>query len=260
MPLLKRVAFFFAMNEFRFLSYHTEYSCTGTYNKEMCANACFAGVFSRVHYDSDIVYTIHLYSGIDFCTKYHYSNACLFSKHEIRNHLRQLKGIYPFGYRVLEKSNNEGQVYYEVKLHLNNVPATFHKYVLTWLRYTYEYPYNVILKDTYRLKKDSMFRFESIANIFNVVSNCYPDDVNDIHSIAENIIHKPLRKCKLCERIRKADRLEEIYNFLYINAIKLPKQIEGFECKDLEYWSEELFELKKSTYIEMYKTIKSKRR
>ena len=37
-------------------------------------------------------------------------------------------------------------------LRLNNVPPTFHKYVLTWLRYTYEFPYNVFLKDAYNLK------------------------------------------------------------------------------------------------------------
>ena len=226
----------------------------------MGVDVCFSNVFSRMNNNSDIIYTVRLYPGVDLCVKNHHSNACLFSRHEVRNHLRQLRGMYPFRYRVLEKATDDGQIYYEVVIHLKEVPATFHKYVLTWLRYTYEYPYNVILKDAYRLKKDPTFRFESIANIFNVVSNCCSDYVGEGHSVAEASIHEPLRKDELRERIREVDRLNSIYKILSIKKTKLPEEIEGFGYRDLEYWSEELFELRKPTYMKMYNAIKSKRK
>lgn len=251
---------FLKMKEFNYLSYHTEYSCTGTFNKKMSKEVCFARVFHNVKDDSDIVYTIILYPGVDFCVKHHRSNACLFNRHEVENHLRQLRGIFPFSYRVLEKINKDDQVYYGVTLHIKEVPATFHKYVLTWLRYTYEFPYNVILRDAYRLKKDPIFRFESISNIFNIVSNCSQEYVGEGHSIAEASVHKPLKKDQLRERIKAVNELNSIYTILNANKPKLPENIGKFGTRDLGYWSEELFEHRKPIYMEMYNIIKKRKK
>lgn len=248
------------MNEFKYLSYHTEYSCVGSYKRKMSVSACFSEIFSRVRDNSDIIYKVLVYPGTDLCTEKHYSNACLLSKHEVRNHLRQLRSIYPFGYRVLEKFRDDGQMYYEVMLHLKGVPVTFHKYVLTWLRYTYEYPYNVILRDAYMLKKDPAFRFESISNIFNVVSNCCPDYVGEGHSVSEDSIHDPIKKEELREQIRRVDRLNSIYKILSLKKFKLPEELRDFDCKDLEYWSPELFELRKPIYMKMYNAIKKSKK
>lgn len=245
------------MKEFSYLSYHTEYSCTGSYNRNMSAGVCFAEAFSAIRNDSDIVYNVRLYPGVDLCVRRHLSNACLFSKREINNHLRQLKYMYPFNYKILEKTE-DGKLFYEVVLHLKEVPATFHKYVLTWLRYTYEYPYNVILRDAYTLKKDPMFRFESIANIFNVISICCPTFVGEGHSISANSVNSPLKKEELRAKIREVNYLNHIYEKLSLKKSKLPDEIRDFNCQDLEYWSEELFELRKPTYLKMYHAIKNK--
>lgn len=243
------------MNEFKYLSYHTEYSCDGTCNKKMSSEVCFSGIFSKITNESDITYNIRLYPGLDLCVESHNSNACLFTKNELKNHLRQLNDMYPFSYRVVEEVVRD-KVCYRVVLHLKDVPATFHKYVLTWLRYTYEYPYNVILRDAYILKKDPIFRFESISNIFNVVSICCPAFVGEGHSISADSINKPLRKKELRDRIKEVNRLNGIYEKLKLKKSKLPDKIRDFDCYDAEYWSEELFEFRKPTYMNMFNKIK----
>lgn len=245
------------MKEFDYLNYHTEYSCEGTYKKKLSREVCFSEVFDMIEDDSDIKYTVLLYPGINMCVDKHRSNACLFSVQEVKNHLRQLRGIYPFSYKVIEKINEDNVPYFKVTLHIKDVPASFHKYVLTWLRYTYEYPYNVILRDAYRLKQDPEFRFMSIADLFNVVSNCCNDFVGEGHSISADNIHRPLKKEELKERIKEVDRLNDIYQFLELRKNKLPRKIDKYGTKDLEYWSQKLFDVRKPIYMKMYNAIKN---
>lgn len=247
------------MEEFRLLNYHTEYSCSGTFNKKMDTQVCFSQAFHNVRNNSSIQYIVRLYPDIKFVSENHKSNMCVLNRNEIKNHLRQLTGIFPFEYRVVKTKVNNYPCY-EVHIHLCDVPATFHKYVLTWIRYSYEFPYNVILKDTYMLKKDPMFRFTSISNLFNVVSNCYPYGVGEGHSIFESHIHIPLKKAELRDRIKEVDRLNYIYQELKgINKMKLPAKIKNFSSTDIEYWSPEFFEMRKNIYINMYNQIKAKR-
>ena len=246
------------MKEFRYLSYHTEYSCSGTYNLKMGARVCFANVFNMVNDDSNIKYKIRLYPGIDFCKKANHSNACLFSKQEIRNHLLQLKALYPFSYRVADKMKDDNKIIV-IHLHLKDVPATFHKYILTWVRYLYEYPYNVILKDAYWLKKDPRFRFQSISALFNIVACCQKCYVGEGHSIREDHIHTPITKAELKERIKKVKCLNDIYKDMNIGRNVLPEKIGKFSYNDIEYWSEELFnEVRKPVYVELYNRVKGR--
>lgn len=246
------------MKEFRCLSYHTEYSCSGTYNLKMGARICFANVFNMVNDNSNIKYKIRLYPGIDFCKKSSLSNACLFSKQEIRNHLLQLKALYPFSYRVSDEMKGDDKIIV-IHLHLKNVPAIFHKYILTWVRYLYEYPYNVILKDSYRLRKDSRFRFQSISSLFNIVACCQVCYVGEGHSIREDHVHTPITKAELKERIGEVKCLNDIYKDMDIGRDRLPRTIRKFSCNDIEYWSEELFdEVRKPVYVELYNKVRGR--
>lgn len=246
------------MKEFRFLTYYTEYSCSGTYNLKMGARPCFGSAFNNVRNNSNIKYKIRLYPGINFCKKVSCSNACLFSKQEIRNHLLQLKALFPFSYRVLDEMK-EGNKIISIHLHLKNVPAIFHKYILTWIRYLYEYPYNVILKDAYLLKEDLGLRFQSMSFLFNIVSSCQREDVDEGHSIRENHLHTPITKSELKERIKEVRCLNDIYEDMNINRNRVPEQIGEFSRKDIEYWSEELFnEVRKPIYVELYNKVKGR--
>lgn len=246
------------MKEFRYLTYHTEYSCSGTYNLKMGARICFANVFNAVRDDSNIRYKIRLYPGIDFCKNKNLANACLFNKQEIRNHLLQLKDLFPFSYRVLDGVKGNDKII-TVYLHLKDVPATFHKYILTWVRYLYEYPYNVILKDAYLLREALGLKFQPISFLFNIVACCQSVYVGEGHSIGERHLHAPLTKAKLKERIRKAEYLSDIYHYMDADNDKLPEIIEGFSYNDIEYWSEELFnEGRKPVYVKLYNKVKGR--
>ena len=91
------------MNDFQFLDYHTEYSCKGTFEKEMDVEACFSFVFDKT--DEENVseeYEVILYKGTAFSREHHNSNSCLFTKKQLINHLRQAQGIYPFDFHITE--------------------------------------------------------------------------------------------------------------------------------------------------------------
>ena len=224
----------------------------------MGAEACFRRVFDAVRDDSNIKYKIILYPGTDFCKDTRQSNACLFSKQEIRNHLLQLKALYPFSYRVADEITEDNKIIV-IHLHLKDVPATFHKYILTWIRYLYEYPYNVILKDAYWLGKDPRFRFQSISALFNIIAYCQCYTVGEGHSIRESHLHIPITKAELRERIKTEKSLNNIYKVMNIDRDKLPNKVGEFSYKDMEYWSEELFnEIRKPIYVELYNKIKGR--
>lgn len=241
------------MNEFRYLSYCTIYSCKGSKSIGKSERACFAYIF-RDNFPNkfDISYKIIIYPNTRKC-KNGKNNYCLLTKDEIRNHLRRLRSIYPLHYKVT------GDNLYTVYIRLKDVPQTFHKYVLTWLRYTYEYPYNVILKDVCWLKKDSQFRFVSTATLFNVVARCFPSFVEGLHSIAEHKTHIPTKIKDLRKSIDNNTYLGDLYKYATIEVInKIPRDIKDFNIYDVEYWdNEEWFnQYRKKFYIDQYNKIK----
>lgn len=245
------------MKEFRFVDYHTIYSCRGSLERPMGSRACFGYVFNTfIPEDAHIIYTILTYKGVEFVKNTQESNACLFTKEEIRNHLRQLKSLYPIHYRVEDYREKDNEKYEKIKisLELKDVPPTFHKYALAWLRYIYEYPYNVILRDAYTLKKDTTFRFESISNLFNLILGCFNQDVRAVHRIPRSQVSVPMKLTEIRERIQEVDKLNDIYKDLEIHINKIPSMIGLYTVKDIEYWTEG-FEQRKPIYMEAYKEI-----
>lgn len=253
------------MKDFQFLDYHTEYSCKGTFEKEMDVEACFSFVFNKT--DEENVseeYEVILYKGTDFSREKHNSNSCLFTKKQIRNHLRQAQGIYPFDFHITEAAKWRGSYnVFKVHLKLTNVPGTFHKYLLTWLRYMYEYPYNVILYDAYKLKKDPCFRFTSMSDLFNLVLGCFNENPAAIHQIAENQVSKTMLKRDIREKLQNIQILNNIYvklkNKVKINQI--PNGDGNLTTTDFEFWeSDDIFERRrKPVYMNVYKEIIKKK-
>jgi hypothetical protein len=245
------------MKDFQYLDYHTEYSCKGDFEKQMKREYCFSLAFNKTNRDSvSEEYIIILYKGIEFCKKTHNSNACLFTKQQIRNHLKQAQEIYPFKYRVTEISNwkNRGTVF-RVHLTLKDVPGTFHKYILTWLRYMYEYPYNVLLCDAYKLKTEKCFRYSSISNLFNLVLGSYCRNPRSIHQITENNISKKMSKKELQVKLKNVRELNDIYLKLGDKKSTIPGEALGKTISDIEYWkNNEIFNTyRKPVYMKVYK-------
>lgn len=252
------------MEDFRFLNYSTEYSCNGQFKKEMSKEPCFGYVFINTstrciseHYE------VILYSGLKYVQKTKNSNACLFTRQQIRNHLKQAQGIYPFNFRIKEIKDWKGYTTFKVYLNLKDVPGTFHRYLLTWLRYIYEYPYNMIILDAYKLKKEPEFKFTSIANLFNLTLGCFCDFIREIHQIPRNQISKVISKKDLRKKIEQIKNLNNIYDRLKKKKEEntIPKTIKDFNVKDLEYWITDGFfeEYRKPIYMNVYKQIIKKK-
>lgn len=253
------------MNDFQFLDYHTEYSCKGAFEKRMDAEACFSFVFAQTGKENiSEEYEVILYKGTAFSREHHNSNSCLFTKKQIRNHLKQAQGIYPFDFHITEAAKwRGGYSVFKIHLKLTNVPGTFHNYLLTWLRYMYEYPYNVILYDAYKLKRDPCFRFTSMSDLFNLVLSCFNEDPRDIHQIARNQVSKTMLKRDIREKLQNIQILNNIYvklkNKVKINQI--PNGDGGLTTTDFEFWeSDDIFERRrKPVYMNVYKEIIKKK-
>lgn len=249
------------MQEFRLLRFYTPYSCKGEWapsykaNIRMGPRICFQLVWHNIKNTSNLSYKIIIYMGTLRSKIKHENNACLLTIEQLRNHLRQLRHIYPLHYKVTDISDSEYNKV-SVSIHLKEVPALYHKYVLTWLRYTYEYPYNVLLRDTYLLKKDPQFRFVSIANLFNAVTFSNPFLTGEGHSISADTPHFFLTRKELKESIKTNIMLNDIYcrQRHYKKTYDIPQ---GFSFNDIEWWNEENFELyRKPVYIKTYNRLK----
>ena len=231
----------------------------------MDVEACFSFVFNQI--DEENVseeYEVILYKGTAFSREHHNSNSCLFTKKQIRNHLKQAQGIYPFDFYITEAAKwRGGYNVFKIHLKLTNVPGTFHKYLLTWLRYMYEYPYNVILYDAYKLKKDPCFRFTSMSDLFNLVLSCFNENPADIHQIARNQVSKTMLKRDIREKLQNIQILNDVYvklkNKVKINQI--PNGDGNLTTTDFEFWeSDDIFERRrKPVYMNVYKEIIKKK-
>lgn len=244
------------MKEFRFLSFHTVYSCTGDLARGLESDACFGYVFNRIREKMKVNYDIILYRGTERAAKDHLSNACLLPLEVVRNHVDKLNRLYPVKYSVEEVNDfalgrNKRMNVFIVHLELKEVPPTFHKYCLTWVRYLYEYPYNVLIRDAYMLKQDPIFRFESIANIFNLCLGCFNDYGNDIHQIPLNVLPESLKISEVRDKIAKVKSLNNIYNTLKRKGPVIPEMINNFSNTDIEYWDQG-FDDRRKVYLEVY--------
>lgn len=213
---------------------------------------CFGYVFGAVENNSSVKYRVVLYMGTRYSAEQHKSNACIFTKQEVRNHLKLLKSLYPLQYSVRDYRDKDGYKRLLVTLNIENTPATFHKYALTWLRYLYEFPYNVLLRDAYTLKKERTFRFESIANLFNLTLSCYCHNSREIHQIPVNAITERLKIADIKRRIKRVEQLNDIYKQKEEKFLQIPENIQNFSVEDIEYWDSG-FEERKPIYMEIQK-------
>ena len=241
------------MKEFNYLNYHTEYSCEGDIKKEFLPEACFGKIFSCGKASINETYVIRLYKG-DCVLKERKNNACFVGKDEICRHIDLAKEIIgKFTYKI-EEGEKDKKSFYDVTIEMAGDRLN-HQYVLTWVRYLYEYPFNMILADANRLKGEKGFKRETIANLFVLISSCFPSSFDrEIHLISWGT-DKLLTKKETVDRIKglieKGDRR---LNHIYKN-IKGKKDISE-DYKNLEYWNsdkefKERFNYYKQYYLEM---------
>lgn len=246
---------------FLMLNFCTEYSSQGNTNKNMCKDACFSTVFysERNGVKQKNVYTVKLYKLGDLLNKKRQNNACLTDRAGVVHHLKILQSVFKFGYRLKETEDH-----FVLKMTLEG-DLIYHKYLLTWVRYLYEYPFNVFLADAMKLKQVPGFKFESIINLFNLVgaSSGICQHGTGIHAIGETANFKELLTTKqIKQRLKELEGGNQRINntFQYLEDAKFKKLEDNdrqLACS--EYWlSEALFEERVPIYQENYKLIKSK--
>ena len=127
----------------------------------------------------------------------------------------------------------------------------------------YEYPYNVILHDAYKLKKEPCFRFTSMSNLFNLVLGCFNENPRDIHQIAKNQVSKTMLKRDIRDKLQNIRMLNNIYDKLKnkVNNNQIPDEDGNLTTSDFEFWeSDDIFERRrKPVYMNVYKEIIKKK-
>lgn len=154
----------------KFLDYCTFYSSTGTNvaNFFKHADICFLRVFHRGNNEIfKNVYTIKVLKcgkPKDPITK---SNFCLLSKKDIELFL---KDAASYGYHtkpIIKFSEHEK--YYKIIMEVDDT-AFAHRFLLSYVRYLYEAPYNIMLYETLKVKKEcELFKDVSIFNLFHLI-------------------------------------------------------------------------------------------
>lgn len=256
---------------FLMLNFCTEYSSEGNTQKALRKDACFSTIFYSE--GNGIVqknkYTIILYKIGDWLNKKRQNNACLMDRAGIVHHLKILQSVFKFSYHLKEKEDH-----FVLTITLEG-DLIYHKYMLSWVRYLYEYPFNVFLEDAYKLKEIPGFKFESIINLFNLVgaTSGICQHGTRIHAIGETHWFKALMttkeiQAKLRDLKGGNTRVNDIFPVVFTNKRSFgdpPNKVENMKTlgeddnnlHSSDYWdSEEEFNKRLEFYKENYKILK----
>ena len=180
--------------------------------------------------------------------KYH-SNYCFFDKKQIKNHLKQIPKFCFMKFDVKD-AEYKGDPAYQIDFYIDSDKRIIHKYVLTWIRSLFEWPFYLYLTHAKELHKLPEFKFESVVNLFNVIATTHKNDFSsNIHTFGVNLL--PYTKKQVKEEIDHVDRVNYIFKSatLDIPQCKLPSTFEEI--------TPELFEANKAKYVEAYHIVKN---
>lgn len=251
------------------LGYHTRYKASGDANVSESSAACFTTILNHKGCINNETYDIVLFKGMELATRSGKSNACFLTKEELEDHVAATKRFMEVDFTIEEGEDEYSCKKYPVfhvkaKVHGNHI---HHRYFLTWVRYAYEMPYNLILQDARRLKQDDLPE-ESIDNLFIAVANCYvsgfPNCFGEGHSIAwkkSNYLTDEELNAGMKGKISTSAYLNHLYTSNKIPAATYSKlRIDNGEDAQgnyLEYWQdEECFQRRKEKYLEMHRLLK----
>lgn len=226
--------------QFVFLNFHTEYSSKGTVNKPMRREYCFSTIFYD-QAEQDNSYRIRFYKELNGVNDGAKNNACFLTKDELFDFISIAKRIHDFDLKI-EDENDMFVVC--IKL---NAPRIVHRYILSWVRYAYEFPFNMYLADAIRLKNTMGFRREDIFNLYNLVSasSGYYWHGDSIHAIGNSNDIRPFFSVEeQIKRVNEYNATGEInYIFPTINIKEFNRMtslIDNYENKIecLDFWND----------------------
>lgn len=150
---------------------YTVFSSTGDRAQKLDSRACFGNVLKYTYGDMDNTYTIYTFIEDQPSV----INHCIFTPEEIRNYLAYIADVVPFEFEVsdIQRPENDSRVlrvpYIKIFVHING-PHINHVFILTMIRYLYEYPYKCVLADVFRMKEIPEFSKISIFNLYNTIA------------------------------------------------------------------------------------------
>ena len=232
---------------FKYLNYCTIYQASGDLvfeNKNLVGEACFSYIFRNVkdNKKQHIIYSIYISTDPSFIKENRENNLCILTEEQIIFHISYLRFISSFKYRITKKFIDKYPGF-RIDLDLNAI-GIVHKMFLTWIRYLYEYPYNLVLYDSFKLREEKRFIEKSnYLNIVNFVTTFYSNDW--IHQIpkSNNKIPEFVTRKSFKNRLMKCDFLNDILENSNIQIEQFTEydEIEDF-IEDFDNWKNKSFE------------------
>lgn len=179
------------------------YPCFGEFTKQ-----CFE--FSE--HDQEFCITLYKVSSDTFKHKY-YNNACIFNKTEIAAHLEEIQEVCNFSYKILQYRDR-----YVLKIKVKAY-SIYIKFILTWVRLLYKWPYNVLYRDALRVHKLKEFSNLNLISVFNLV--CSTNSKAQFISCEESFIYpqrftEPLTYKEIKEKIEELIKTKIYWlNFIF---------------------------------------------
>ena len=245
--------------DFKYLEFWTYYSSEGDIEKNLGREWCFSTIFDG---DSWMCNSYELY-----IYRYGYKkgrdNNCLITKRQLIQHLNEIKNFYKeFEYELTPISKG-----YKLNFTLD-CALIWHKIILSWIRYSYEFPFNIAIYEAFKVKKLKPFKEETMLNLFNLIGatmNCTRHGTA-IHAIGEFYNFKELISYGKFIDLTKDTLEEDIYG--KINYI-IPRVKDGnfnlikpnlnYRINHTDYWkNKEYFKERLTLYINNYNILKIK--
>ena len=232
-------------------SFFTNYSTSGDFtlkaNRAGKNTACFAESFRRL---SDVdrakqKYSIYIYKAEGNNPYSEKGNATFLTKKELSTFIGSVKNVFPFTFKIEETDD-----YFLVHLKIDGL-SIYHKFILTWVRYTYEYPFNVCCLYTMEMRKNPKYCYINTINLMHSISiqHCYMGG----HAIINGFKNpKFYTYAQLAKRMKGQESLHGIHKSgkEYIPNYKAPSR-DANRKSQLESWT-----TSKSTYVKYYKKCK----
>jgi hypothetical protein len=199
------------------LNLHTEWKAFGdgvnTEKEERRFSACFGCNFPAFHGNQR--YEIWMYNSGDGFKAGCRTNTFL-KKEEIINHVEYIRDFLPGGtvtdIQIEDDNDENGARKYKLSLQVHG-QNIYHKLVLNWIRYAYELPYSLILKDVLRMEERGDFKELGRLNKFILASSAWTDDSEYYWRGDMSFGHYTnlMSESKLLERLKEESEREEQY-------------------------------------------------
>lgn len=224
--------------DFKYLEFYTYYSSYGDIDKDLSREWCFSEIFDGDDY-MDNSYELYIYR---YGHKFNADNNCLITKKQLIQHIEEIKKFHDFDYTI--ENINKG---YKLQFTID-APLMWHKIILSWLRYSYEFPFNVVLYESFKVKKEKDFKDLTMLNLFNLIGatiHCCKHGTG-IHAIGELYVFKHLLSYE--EFIEKVEdniengaygRVNKIIPITKDNKLKILELKLGQRINHTDYWKDE---------------------